>query len=457
MRKIEGKMCSIRADFKEYIEAIETNRIPLRKISFKNAEELQRCVNYFFDRAAANIGLSAKFAAVALKLKGLFPENEKWLDGASTLKKALISLAKAKTIELIESLNSASCVSLAQAKGTCKFFGELFNIGFIYAGPLLSCAGCLEKINTDVSRECLKMIEETVREKLFSIQIDEVSAEQRSYHKSLVDLMKRVQNDPKYQHSITEAVPRSSEQQFPSMNGETSIVKKRSPVTSTSPSSGGESSNGRISPPSSTKEKLTALNNLLKKLNTGNAQEIKKKIKNNPQHFFDSSAMHLFYELLVETALVNDIIASTIVEICQLYQTKNAEQTKNCWGGGKTEDAKDFIAAAICKNIEKGVNVFKLLKAFMEKSFFDIETLQTVLDTLILHIEDKSFLTRELIHLFSGQGHHDFKQLIHETCVKILGTKKMKPILVANGNDEARYVGFTFFKNFPFLDCSFFS
>lgn len=435
-------MTSIRSDFREAVETLEANRLPLKKISFKDADELTMCADYFFDRAAANPNQSAKFAEWALAMRGMFPENENWADGAFTLKKALINVGRQKSRELGNALNSSSNTP-EHAKGTCKFFGELYNIGFINPGPLLSCAGHLEKSSHEIASECLKLIEQTVSEKVLSVQIDDLQAEHRSHFKSLVELIKRVQKDPKYQKPIAKPVPKATEFQFPSLNGETSGGKRKSPVTSQSPSFGGESS-----PTLSAKEQFSALKNLLKNLSSENVAEVKNKILQNPQHFINNNAIHLFYEHLVKTALGNPAMANEIVEICQIRLNENA------WSGRKTEDAQTIIASATCKKIEQNGkhNIIKpvvfFLKALIDKNFCNIATLQSILDSLLLHMKQQDLLAEPFSALLSQPGAPDVKQLSPDTKTKILDimgkaeklTVGLYNKLSSNGDSNARYV-----------------
>lgn len=166
-------------EFIHFVECIEGNVEPCLRVSFANAQALQTSMKYYFESAAANFDISEKFAQQIERQKYVFPMGEKPSDGAN-LRKTMVQESKLQIEDLIRRLRDGSDVNAELAKGTFKFFGELYNVGFIYLDILNKQVRLLERFmyNCPLARECLLILIQTVKTKVLRTADDNSTAYQ---------------------------------------------------------------------------------------------------------------------------------------------------------------------------------------------------------------------------------------------------------------------------------------
>lgn len=146
--------------FEYLVECLENNRQFFSIIKFANEEELQNSISFFVERAVANIAKSGAFAIKAERIKHLKPSNRRITFGQTVIMESRNQLGRVK-----EEIHADHVASSEIAKGSYKFYGELFNVGLIFARNLLSELRDLERMinRHPLAQACLVMLVQTVR------------------------------------------------------------------------------------------------------------------------------------------------------------------------------------------------------------------------------------------------------------------------------------------------------
>lgn len=346
-------MDKVSPEFKQFVKCV-IHDVHYPKLTFKTAEELKICIKYFFEKAIADINISSRFATQANRLHFVFPENEKF-PNCSTFRRVLVKEAKQQAQEMGEMLNSASCVTSDRARGTYKFFGDLFNIGFIFVVPLRKTMAILHSLSaeSELAMDCLTLLVNTVRENVKFLP-DDHSGD----YKFLIEMVNKpefLKNGPKV---ITKPEPLNLENQFPSLNGHS-----KSPDIKMS-----------------TEDKLRAFSAILDTLTSYNCADVIKKIEDSDKNLFENTSWQAYYDLLIAEALLQPDLAESIVNISQ-----KLSKTSNVWNTVKKEDYQKYIFNIIAKEIEasptqsRETAIMNLFKTLINKSLCSLGNIATLL------------------------------------------------------------------------------
>lgn len=186
----------IPSDFVFHVECIEGNGDLNRRITFANVRELKASMKHFFERAVRNMEVLDIFVRQANRLKFVYPLDDRQHRGTN-LRKVLVNESKDQLRDMVKLLRSNRPVSGDLAKGTYKFFGELFNIGIIFPENLLREIKQLKPLITksSISRECLILLIDTVMAKIVDTPADNTST-----HKQLLEAIVK----PEYRQMPTQ-------------------------------------------------------------------------------------------------------------------------------------------------------------------------------------------------------------------------------------------------------------
>lgn len=317
-------MTNIPAEFQRLVQNIEQGQQGYVKVVFSTVKELQQCATYFYNRAAQQPEISRRFADEACRLYFLAPTNE---ESDINLRKALIYTAQ-KQIEFVDaSINNASNIGLERAIGIVKFFGELYNVGFIFKGILKKHVDIFHATKNEcfISNRCFYCLIETVKSKVKIMAESDYSVT----IKSLSDMIDKEEENPTIMEKPIEAkksenpkpvIKKSFEEQFPALS--------TSPPRTTMDTSFASSV---------WQDKTTIFKRLLDELTQQNAMEILKKIEGLHQHGLDGGTWQVYCDLLIEKALTRHELAETIIDICQKLPRCQA------WQSVKNEEYKKYI------------------------------------------------------------------------------------------------------------------
>lgn len=326
-------MTSIPAEFQRLVQNIEQGQQGYVKVVFTTVKELQQCATYFYNRAAQRPEISRRFADEANRLYFLAPTNE---ECDMNLRKALVYAAQ-KQIEFVDaSINNASNIELERAIGIVKFFGELYNVGFIFKGILKKHLDILHATKDEcfISNRCFYCLIETVKSKVKIVTETDYSVT----IKSLSDMIDNAEENPTIMEKPIEA--KKSENQKP-------VIKKtfeeQFPALSTSP----PRTTVDTSLTSVWQDKTTIFKRLLDELTQQNAMEILKKIEALHTNGLDGGTWQVYCDLMIERALTRHELAETIIDICQKLPRCQA------WQSVKNEEYKKYIHHLINVKLDK--------------------------------------------------------------------------------------------------------
>lgn len=403
-------MTAVPQEFKQFVAAVETSTA-YKKPKFNNVKEMHVCMKYFFDRAVTNPHLSRKFAATADSLKLVFPESEKY-GSLLNLRKILVTETRSQIDEVSEMLNCASSVSRDRAKGSFKFLGELFNIGFIFIGPLRTAVEFLDdsKHESEIAKECLKQLLETVQAKVNGLP-DDNSGDL----KYLKEILKRP-NDLQEKAKTPQSNLLKTAKQFPDLMGSSCSL------------------DGSFNKELTATQKVKAFEAIVKKLTTDNWAEVIKKIETNNKIIFDNDSWQCYYDVLIADALERPQIAEPLVVLCQ-----KLPKLGSAWNAVKKEDYLKYIFNQIAKEIEGSPTQLRenaimiLFKAFVNKSLCSIGNIACVLVSTIncskVNISSSANILCKILEIIKWKFNDaKIQKLPEETrrkVVKIIETKNL--------------------------------
>lgn len=183
-------MDSIPIEFKRFVKNIESSQSYPVHLEFLTLEELTCSATYFFERAVLHQDLSDKFAQAVAKLYFITPLGLT----EPNLRKVLILETQVQLERLHEKINSASNLELENALGVVKFFGELYNVGFIFKGVVKKNVDFFlqNKNSCFISNRCFQLLLSTVEKKVLSSSEEDYSTVIRS----LVEIIEDARNHP---------------------------------------------------------------------------------------------------------------------------------------------------------------------------------------------------------------------------------------------------------------------
>lgn len=346
-------MDKVPPEFKQFVKCV-INDVHYPKLTFKSAEELQICIKFFFEKAIEDVNISARFATQANRLHFVFPENEKY-PHCSTFRRVLVKEAKQQAQEMGEMLNSASNVTSERARGTYKFFGDLFNIGFIFVVPLRRTMSILSSLSfeSELALDCLTLLVQTVRENV-KLLPDDFSGD----YKFLIDMVNKPEFDKSGPKAVTKPEPLNLENQFPSLNGHSKSPEIKMTAD----------------------DKLRVFASILDTLTSSNCADVIKKIEDPDKNLFENTSWQAYFDLLIAEALLQPDLADSIVHISQ-----KLTKSKNVWTSVKKEDYQKYIYNLIAKEIEANPTksrenaIMNLFKTLINKSLCSLGNVSTLM------------------------------------------------------------------------------
>lgn len=400
-------MDKVPPEFQQFVKCV-INDVHYPKLTFKSAEELEICIKYFFEKAIADINISARFATQANRLHFVYPINEKF-PNVTTLRRVLVKEAKKQAQEMGELLNSASCVTSDRAKGTYKFFGDLFNIGFIFVVPLRRTMDILNSLSSEseLAKECLALLVQTVRANVKFLP-DDHSGD----YKFLIEMVNKPEFDKNCAETATKPEPLNLQNQFPFLNGHSKSPEFKM----------------------SAEEKLRVFTSILDTLTSSNYADVIRKIEESDKNLFENTSWQPYFDQLIAEALLQPDLAEAIVNICQ-----RLSKSKNVWNSVKKEDYQKHIYNYIAKEIEGSPTqsredaIMNLFKTLINKSLCSISNVATLMIAANLlsdtNISASASILSKIIEIvkwkFSEVKIQKLTEEIRRKAIEILKTKEM--------------------------------
>lgn len=401
-------MDKVPPEFKQFVKCVITD-VHYPKLTFKTAEELQICIKFFFEKAIADVNISARFATQANRLHFVFPENEKY-PNCSTFRRVLVKEAKQQAQEMGEMLNTASAVTPDRARGTYKFFGDLFNIGFIFVVPLRRTMSILHSLSaeSELALDCLKLLVQTVRDNVKLIP-DDYSGD----YKYLIEMVNRQEFDKSVTtKAVTKLEPLTLETQFPFLNGHS-----KSPEIKLT-----------------AEDKLRAFASILDTLTSSNCADVIKKIEDSDKNLFENTSWQAYFDLLIAEAFLQPDLAESIVNISQ-----RLSKSKNVWNSVKKEDYQKYIYNLIAKEIESSPSqsredaIMILFKTLVNKSLCSLGNIASLMMAANQHADRNISVAASLLckiveivrWKFSEVKIQKLPEETRRKAVEILKTKEM--------------------------------
>lgn len=375
---------AVPVDFKRFVMYIETHQQIHVHLIFASVPELENCAAYFFERAVLKPDLCPKFAEVANRRAKLFPQSQ----SDTNFRKVLTHEAQRQLTILIGNLEAASNVTLEKAMGIHRFYGELFNVGFIGRTYLKTHLDTLNfsKDECYISNQCFYHLISIVKNKVFTDAEDDHSF----VVKSLVDI---IENAEKYPVVLEEPKPNQNKPKAAQKNSALNYP----------PINGGFSNNSTIN---GIVDKVSSFKRLLDDLTPKNAPVIVKKIEEIYNIRSEDGTWQLYYEKLINKALENDDLAEPIVELCQ----KLSRSQGDAWQGVKSEDYKKYIHSLVNMKIKKMFaetdgttindqifNVVNLIEKLLEQSLCSIGNVSSFIDNLMACSESNAPLASQIL------------------------------------------------------------
>lgn len=375
---------SVPTDFKRFVMYIETHQQIHVHLVFASVTELENCAAYFFERAILKPDLCPKFAEIANRRAKLFPQSQSDIN----FRKVLTHEAQKQLTILIGNLESASNVTLEKAMGIHRFYGELFNVGFIGRTYLKTHLDTLNfsKDECFISNKCFYHLTSIVKNKVFT----DAEEDHSFVVKSLVEIIENAEKYP-----VTLEAPK------PNQVKTLKTAAKNSPL-SYPPINGGFASNSTIN---GIVDKVSSFKRLLEDLTPKNASIVTKKIEEIYNIRSDDGTWQLYYEALINKALENDDLAEPIVELCQKLSRSQGE----AWQGVKSEDYKKYIHSLVNMKIKKMFaetdntindqvfNVINLIEKLLEQSLCSIGNVSSFIDNLMICSESNAQLASQIL------------------------------------------------------------
>lgn len=375
--QMPNTMNSVQEDFKRFVHNIEQGILVKVNLSFATLKDLKCCTKYFVESAIRHPNISIKYAEAAQKLYFLSPTNEESKE--MNFRKAIIAECQTQMEHLSGSFNTASeKIPLDRALGTVKFFGELYNVAFIFKGIIKKHLDIFDanKYQSNLSKRCYYELLSTIKEKVLSLRDSDYTV----VIKSLIEMIEDVENNPpNFDESPvlngragTSKVRKTSQEQFPAL--------KNSPTMDSAEN---------LEPK---EDKITFFKRLLEELTPNNAAEVLKKFEESNKQRFEDETWHLYYEALIEKALISPELGDAIIDICQKLLRSNA----NAWKGVKAEDYKKYVHQLLSKklqslfdeNIEAATHtqitrILNLIQKLLEYSISSLGYIATFLNDII--------------------------------------------------------------------------
>lgn len=371
----------IPAEFKKFVHGIEINEHTYIKLVFNSVAVIKKCANYFFERAVLRPEIAPKFAEYAAKVYFIAPENED-----INFRKALIAESQIQLDIFMERLNSAgNQMTPEHAIGVITFYGELYNVGFIFKGIVKKYLEIFESSKNDcfISNRCFYTLAKTVKKRVV------VMAEE-DYGVVIQALLKKIdeaERNPTTMHETnkTPETPRTFEELFP-------------PLSDSPPMRESDGNSMTLD------EKIDLFKFYLEDLDEDNAQDILKRINDSKKIKFDDDTWEIFYEIMIQHGIENPHLGEAIVDLCQ--------RIPRAWQGVKMEDCKSFIIQLISLKIKQLFEmkptqvdiygVLNMLQKFMDQSFYSIGSIASTVDVILINSQQVLPLAaRILMQLFA--------------------------------------------------------
>lgn len=335
---------NIPADFQRFVHYIETNQpVPVR-VTFTSNDELKVCAKYFIERAIKHPHLMKQFAEGVKRIFFVTPVN---IEKDSNFKRAILHETQNQINEL---LKTPFGWTTERAENVVKFFGEIYNIGFIFPWILKKFLDVF-KNNTyrPLTATCFTVLMDTVKSDVPKLTSNDDTDAGKALRQMVEEFEKTRLENSKNEILKIEAAKMSQ-------------LKI-------------------ILPP-------TTLQSIIAKLNADNSKEILKKITD----FKTNDTWQKCYELLIEKALSAPELAESILLICK----KIPDNKNESWSKIKVDDYKKLITQKIVDkfselfdNVSSGsastqvFRIINLIQKLREASMCSIGCVASLLDVMI--------------------------------------------------------------------------
>lgn len=356
-------------DFVRYVNYIETSQpIPVR-VSFVSLEDLKNSAKYFIERAVLHPKLIKMFAEGVKRIYFVTPLNgEKEMN----FRKAIVYEIQAH-LNVMFAKFSNNLWTMDRVVNTAKFFGEIYNLGYIFNWILKKYLDIF-KMNIEdslVSHRCFCALIESVKSEVPRLTKDDHTLPV----KLLKDLLVEVEKNPPKTPKISE-------------NGK--VIKN------VSDNFADKSSQLKVIVPPAT------FKSIIGKLNKENSKEILHQLNN---YKCENETWKKCYESLIDKALSAPELAENVISIC-----KKIPNNSNSWQKIKSDDYKKHINQLIVTKFENlfddigcgstHVQVFRILnfiQKLMESSMISIGCVATFIDVLIQCAEKNKNLSAQIV------------------------------------------------------------
>lgn len=360
---------NISADFYRYVHYIETSQpVPVR-VTFISLDDLKNSVRYFVERAISHPNLMKKFAEGVKRIYFVTPIN---CEKEMNFRKAIVYETQRQLNDLCGSFNAKIGWPTDRAINIVKFFGEIYNIEYIFHWILKKYLDIF-KLNMEqslISYRCFYVLVETVKNEVPKLSANDFSLAATS----LREMIDKVEKNPMKTSERIKVVKILSES---SNSSQLQVVLP--PVT---------------------------LQSIINKLNKENSKEILKKIAAYKSQN-ENETWQKCYESLIEKALSAPELSETVIVICKKIPSNN----NSSWQKIKTEDYKKLINQLIVAKFEKlfdergcGVTqiqafrILNLIRKLMENSMCSIGCVAIFVDVLIRCAEKDNNLAAQILY-----------------------------------------------------------
>lgn len=331
-------------DFYRFVHFIETRQSTPVRVSFTTNEELKVCAKYFIERAIKHPHLMKQFAE---GVKRIFFVTPFYVDKDSNFKREILHETQNQINEL---LRAPSGWTVERAESVVKFFGEIYNIGFIFPWILKKFLDVFKSNSgRSLTATCYKVLLETVKSEVPKLTLNDDTEVGKMLRQMVQEFEKTRLENSKNENLKIEAAKLSQ-------------LKI-------------------ILPP-------TTLHSIIAKLNAENSKEILKKIAD----FKTDDTWQSCYELLIERALSAPELAESILLICK----KIPDNRNESWSKIKVDDYKKLITRMIVDKFNElfdnassgsaATQVFRivnLIQKLREASMCSIGCVASLLDVMI--------------------------------------------------------------------------
>lgn len=425
---------NISGEFYNYVLYIEKSvSIPVR-LTFENRKSLEDSAKYLIAKALAHPNLIRKFVDGVKRIGFITPVNDegkKYDEKKMNFEMAIRHEILKQLDDLCVNLNSESDWTVDRAISYVKFYGEMYNVDYIYNRYLKKYLDIFKFNHSTISSRCFDALFETVKDSIPRLTMNESND---AAAKSLLEMLEEFKQ-------TENSIKNEGNKQVFKFSGENFPVLKSSPL--------------KIVPHDS-------IQSLINKLNEENAAEIQNKILVYKTQD-ENETWQFCYKLLIEKALSVPTLAKVIITICR--NIPNHENSS--WQKIQTEDYKNFINYLIMTKLENVFNdadasgkiqvygILSLIENMMENSMCSIGFVAKFIDVLIKCFKKDENVAANILCEFmkivkSKFSSEKIKKLPEEkriVMMEILSNAELIENIECDLKESAKYLGIEFSAN----------